>query len=236
LDEFYIGYGELFHLAVDNNTYEKHERNYNHLIDFSGENYQDINIRIDKSLKNHDISYYFAMRFADRLVVIWSLCLLVFITYRYTMLNKKGVKDMVYSKRFNSMTYVLKNIGVELFCISLVTFIQLMIFGLLFHYHIAAIYSSNIIDYLLVYLTIIFPSLLVIITFVNLLYYIFESPVIAFPIFFIVESLASKVIDRGFEINKTNFIIRYDTLFESFNAAEQNDLIINRVLMVFLYG
>ena len=32
----------------------------------------------------------------------------------------------------------------------------------------------------------------------------------------------------GYTINKTNLIIRYDTLFQSFSVVEQRDLLLNR--------
>ncbi|WP_427340896.1 hypothetical protein [Caloranaerobacter sp. DY30410] len=236
IDEFYQAYTDLFYYAIDIGTDAKHEAYFNKLERLSGEDYSDVNKRIENSLEKHRISYYFAMRYADRLMIIWSLSLFVFITFRFSVLNNKKVKYLIYPKSFKSYSYILNNIAVEFLIVLIVTSVQMFSFAFLFNWHLKGTYVTSIYDYVQVYLLFVVPSLLIIIGFINFLYYLFDSPFVAFPIYYIVESLSSKISpELGYTINKTNLIIRYDTLFEPLTAVEYNDLIINRIIMISMF-
>ena len=109
----------------------------------------------------------------------------------------------------------------------------MFIFAFLFDLHVKGIYSTDIYDYVKIYFIWVLPSLVILIATINLLYYIFDSPIVVFPIYYIIESISSKISpDLGFTINKTNLIIRYDTLFQPLSYVEQNDLTINRIMMI----
>lgn len=236
VDEFYEADTILFFYAVDNKIESKYEKITEKLELVSGENYMDVNKRIEKSLETTNISTYFAMRYADRLLIIWSLCLFLFITFRFCTLNNNKIKELIYTKHFKSSSYVLKNISVELMVIIVITFIQMLIFAILFDWHVKGVYITNVYDYLEVYLIFIVPSLMIIVAIINFLYYLFESPVVVFPIYYIIESISSKISpELGYTINKTNIILRYDTLFESLSKIEYQTIIMNRINMLILF-
>lgn len=233
MDQFYDASVELFYYSIDIGTDAKHEAYFNELENTSGANYIDVNERIDDSIKDYNISYYFAMRYADRLVIMWSMLLFVFVTFRYCTMNGEKVRNLIYPKPFRSRKYVLENIGIEFLAVSIVAFIQMFIFAFLFDMHLKGVYVTDIYDYVKMYFVWVLPSLAILITIINLLYYIFDSPIVAFPIYYIIESISSKITPNlGYTINKTNLIIRYDTLFHPLSYVEQNDLMINRIIMV----
>lgn len=233
MDQFYDAYTELFYYSINIGTVAKHEAYFNELENTSGDNYIDVNERINNSLNDYKISYYFAMRYADRLVIMWSMLLFVFVTYRYCTMNSDKIRSIIYPKSFSSWEYVIKNIGIEFLVIFIVTFIQMFIFAFLFNMHVKGVYVTVIYDYVKIYFIWVLPSLAILITIINLLYYIFDSPMVTFPIYYIIRSISSKISPGlGFTINKTNLIIRYDTLFQPLSFAEQNDLMINRIIMI----
>ncbi len=233
MDQFYDAYTALFYYSIDIGTDAKHEAYFDKLDKMSGDNYINVNERIDNSIKDYKISYYFAMRYADRLVIMWSMLLFVFVTFRYCTMNSEKVRSLIYTKSFKSGEYVIKNIGIEFLVVSIVAFIQMFIFAFLFDMHVKGVYATDIYDYVKIYFIWVLPSMAILITVINLLYYIFDSPIVVFPIYYIIESTSSKISpDFGFAINKTNLIIRYDTLFQPLSYVEQNDLMINRIIMI----
>ena len=91
MDQFYEAYTALFYHSIDSGTNAKHEAYFHKLQNTSGDNYINVNERIDISIKDYNISYYFAMRYADRLVIIWSMLLFVLVTFRYCTMNGEKV-------------------------------------------------------------------------------------------------------------------------------------------------
>lgn len=236
IDEFYNEYTEFYFYCVDNGGSEKQENYYNNLIDFSGDDYNDVNQRIDNSIKDCNISKYFSMRFADRMIVIWSLCIFLFITYRYYFFNRSKVKDLIYPKAFKSSRHIINNIATELLSLIIITSIQMFAFALLFDNHLKGFYSTSIYDYIQVYLVWVVPSLAIIIGLLNFLYYLFDSAIVVFPIYYIIQAISSKVsADVSYVINKTNIIIRYDKLLEGLTTVEYNNIAINRIIMISLF-
>lgn len=235
-DEYLKGFTELFFYGANIGTHNKHQYYHDVLSNTSGENYLDVNKRIDDSLKNHRISEFFAMRFCDRVVIIWVFCTFAFITFTFSSLNNYRIKDILYPKAFKSSTFIFNNICIEIILLFAITFIQMIIFALLFCSHVKGVYDVNMFDFIKIYFIFVLPSIIVIVGILNFLYYVFDSPIIVFPIFYILQAFSSKVSPvYGYTINKTNFIIRYDTLFAPLSDIELNDLVFNRILMLIIF-
>lgn len=232
VDEYYEEYTELFFYTYKIGTSDKLDYYHEQLTKFSGENYLDANRRISKLVKDYNLSYFFSMRYADRLVVIWSMFLFLFVSYRYCSQNNRKLRGLIYPRAYKSVRYVLTNIGVEIIAICIFTAIQMFSFGIFFDLHVSGVYDTSIMDYVKVYFVFIVPSIAIIIGILNFLYYVFDSPVAVFPIYYVIDSMSSKIKNNGFVINKTNLILRYDTLFKPLTDVQLNDILINRIIMI----
>ena len=229
IDGLYDAFNNIYFYAVDFGREDIHQAYFDRLTLTSGETYLDVNKRIDRSLINNRVSEYFSLRFADRLMIIWVLPLFVFVSFKYYSMHYKDSKELVYCKQIRSFKFILANIFAEMSVVSVFTFSQIMVFGILFNMHINDFYTTSIRDFTFTYAFIVLPTLFVLIALLNVLYYIFESAIVVFPIYYIITKLSSKIDPvSGYTINKSNLIIRYDTLFQSFSEIEWKDLLFNR--------
>lgn len=242
IEALYDAFNNIYFYSIDYGREDLHQAYFDKLTLTSGETYKDVNARIDQSLINNRISECFSLRFADRLMIIWVLPLFVLVSFKYYSMHYKDSKELTYCKQIRSSKFVLANIFAEMFMVSMLTFAQIMVFGIFFNMHIQDVYTSSISDFIFTYAFIVLPTLLVLIALLNVLYYIFESAIVAFPIYYVITKISSKIDPvSGYSINKTNLIIRYDTLFQSFSELEWSDLIFNRgfvtgvsILLIFI--
>ena len=234
-DEFMLAYTDLFFEGAKHGMELKHQNYLDILLETSGESYQDVNRRIKDSLKENKISYFFALRFSDRLMMIFMLSIFVFTSFRFYAFNQSRMEGLFWTKSYSNIKYIIVNYIVEIFILLLIAGIQMLLFAFIMNLNLGNNYSVSLSDYVWSFCVLIIPSFIVLISILFLLNHLFNSVMITFPIYFIIGFLSSKIVpELGYTINKSNLIIRYDTLFEPLSKIELYDLTFNRVLMLFI--